>query len=468
MSFLTLYPTESDLISRPDGNLDGDIQGKNIAYTYDVSELNLITKKGNAIPLTEVFQSMEFTEDLYNNFVFGNITIVDPSGGNEKFVFSGGEEIHIKLRKNFSSDGISDILVSRDDFVVTKIRRYTDEENSEYSKYTFELATKAFVKSFKKRVFNSFDEGASIYGIVGQLHARHFSVPGAENIGIEYYNLGITKPLVIPGYTAHKSMQFAAKRLSMQSEKAFLFYERFIPSYKNGNKFTHFFVSLDTLKSQTPTKTIVYSPTLEAFRDIDAGSVLRANKLTKDDGFRHYENMLSGLYFSKITQHDITNQTIVEHNYNIFDSDITKMNGFLAVDRLNLMTNFDENDAPASEKIIPFSNNDVASRHSLIEDYSVDMQATRLQTIQVVISGGNNMLGVGDVVNFRCRSKIFNSDNNSRYIEDKVFSGKYLITAAKHYISKVDGYQKRLELSRESLNINLDDIFSFKSDLIQD
>jgi hypothetical protein len=457
----TIDPTEYDLISRSPENSDGDIQNRDISYNYELVDLNIVNKRGDVIPLLEVFSSVEFTEDLFNNFVFGNITIIDPSAGDEKFVFSGGEEVHIKIRKTYASDGISDILVSRDDFVITKIKGYVDEEVSEYSKYTFEIATKAFVKSFKKRVYKSWPGLSSYNKILNEIFEEYLAVPGADNIAIEEIYQGTQKNFLIPGYTPHKSMQFIMKRAGAGTQNAFLFYDRFLPSYYGGRKYNHFVMSLDTLRKQTPTKTIVYSPTLDNFRGLDSGSVLRASSFSRGDGFSHFENMSAGLYNSKITEHDLLYQTIKENTYNIFEDDETKMNLFLAADRLNLMTNFDTDEHPA-ERFVPAS----GVRAEFVESY-IAMLRVRMQTIQTVIDGGNNMLGVGDVVNFKCRSKIFDEHSNSRYIEDKVFSGKYLITAAKHYIDR-NSYQKRLELSRESLNINLDSIFSFTSDLIQD
>ena len=455
----TINPDEYNLISRSDENADGDIRDKDIAYNYDLVDLNIINKRGDVIPLLEVYSSVEFTEDLFNNFVFGNITIVDPSGGDEKFVFSGGEEIHIKIRKNFASDGISDILISRDDFVVTKIKGYVDEEVSEYSKYTFEIATKAFVKSFKKRVYKSWNPNTSFATALNEIYSENLAVPGADNIAVEKIDTGTKEVLNIPGYTGHKAMQFIAKRASDESGM-YLFYDRFLPSYYEGRKYNHFVMNLNTLKKQTATKTIVYSPSLEAFRDLDSGSVLRANSFSRGNGFKHYENMLGGLYSSRITEHDIMNQVIKENDYNIFSDNEEKMNLFLAADSLNLFTNFGVDEHPG-EKFVPYGNRDD------FVQASIAMLRVRMQTIQTVISGGNNMLGVGDVVNFRCRSKLMDEHSNSRYIEDKLFSGKYLITAVKHYLDR-NSYQKRLELSRESLNINLDDIFTFKSDLIQD
>lgn len=452
-----INPNEYNLISRSDENLDGDILSQDVAGNYKLDSINIINKRGDVIPLIEVFQSIEFSEDIFNNFVFGSVTIVDPSAGDEKFVFSGGEEVHIKIRKNSSSDGISDILVSRDDFVVTKIKGYVDEEVSEYAKYTFEIATKAFIKSQKKRVFRSWGSNYSFPNIFNEIYNESLAVPGADNIAVEDIAYGTRDSMVIPGYSAHKAMQFIAKRASRPEDGAYLFYERFIPTYYNGRKYSHFVVSLNSLKNQTAEKTIVYSPALELFKDLDYGSTLRANKFNRGDGFRHYENMIGGLYKSKITEHSLKYQTIKENGYNIFSDDEEKMNMFLGTDSLNMMTSFTNDETPA-ERFVPDGNRD-----DFVQSY-ITMLRVRIQNIQVVINGGNNMLGVGDVVNFRCRSKIYDANSNTRYVEDKIFSGKYLITAVKHFIDR-NSYQKRMELSRESLNINLNNIFTFNSDL---
>ena len=79
----------------------------------------------------------------------------------------------------------------------------------------------------------------------------------------------------------------------------------------------------------------------------------------------------------------------------------------------------------------------------------------------IEIPGGNNKIGVGDVVEVNIPSianKLVNQQN-SLVPNDAVYSGNYMVTAVKHMITKT-AYVKRLEVSRGTFRFDIDKIIA--------
>lgn len=461
MSLFKIDLSQQKYYHQPDSQPDDSIDNQTRQFNYTLEKVILVSKNGDIVDLIEVVDNIELVEGLYQPFVTGKITIVDPSGGTEKFVFSGGEEIHLTVRKNLKSDGIGDLIIARDDLIVTKIESYDDNEATAVVKYTFQLMSKAGAKNSKRRVWRMLPRGTSFSRSLYYIYQEHLSINGVSNLAVDrtFTELGLPKKVAIPGYPPDVAIRFLARRATLDGPR--VFYERIIPSYFEGEKYFHFVADVDNLKSVEPHKTIIYAPALTTFKDIDIGKTLRTTRLHKKSGFDHLKNTVEGVYNSEITTHDIMNQTIRKNSYNIFDEFDSELslNPFIAADKNHLLTNNDVNDYQA-RRFVSSTENDIVDNHEILERYNLKSAMNHLQSIQVQVNGGNNLLGIGDTVLFRTRSKIIESTHANRYIEDKLFSGKYLITATRHRINR-DGYVKQLELSRDSLNIDLETIFTF-------
>ena len=89
-----------------------------IKDTYVLSALFIKIKNGKTISLGNSFNRLEIYEDIFSPSITGKISVYDYVGGIEKFMFTGGETISLRVTKPGDSN---ETLISRDDLIVYEI-----------------------------------------------------------------------------------------------------------------------------------------------------------------------------------------------------------------------------------------------------------------------------------------------------------------------------------------------------------
>jgi hypothetical protein len=443
-------PQGDDAIVDSDVNISSHIGDKVL-----INELDLITVKGIKIDLIPIFNGITLYENLSSAAVSGSIAIRDLQGIIEKFLISGGEELHIKLSKPITNN----ILLWRQDFIVHKITRTNVLDNLS-SVFELQFTTKTFVRSLKRRLFRSF-KNKSYTNCVKEIYKEI-----SDNaISTEDSGLTFNTPFISTGLAPHKAIEYIAKR-SCSKGKFYVFFERVSPisGLFNGVPFSasHFFGSVDKLiedSNKNKIYDIVYSQKLPGVIEPDLGEgTLRASSFVRSAPFSHLDAMMTGFYNSKVTTIDPITQTFNLKKFGYVTKDVS--NDFYSnriMSRDNMFATYDDTkyELPG-EKIVFSSINDPAGREEWLSTNIYGQISKNLMKIEVSVEGGSNDIGAGSIVNFKVPShyrKLLNPEN-PQTPDDIMFSGKYLVTAVRHNIT-FDGYLKTLELSRGSFSFDI-------------
>lgn len=450
MTITTDPEGDGDIVLDKDARIESHIADKVV-----INQLDLITVKGLKVNLISIFNGITIYENLSSAAISGSIVIKDLQGLIEKFLITGGEEIHIKMSKPVSND----ILLWRQDFIVHKITRTTVQDNLS-SVFELQFTTKSFVKSLKRRLFRSF-KNKTYTDCVKEIYKEISD----NTIRTEDAGLTFTTPFISTGLNPHKAIEYITKR-SCSKGKFYVFFERVSPisGTFNGQPFSspHFFGSVDKLiedSSKNKIYDIIYSQKLQgSLEPALSEGVLRTNTFIRSAAFSHLDAMMTGFYNSKITTIDPITQTFNLKKYGYATKNVTGdfyTNRIMSNDNLFAVYDDTKYEMPG-ERIVFSSTNDPAGREEWLSSNIYGQISKNLMKIEVTVEGGTNDIGAGSVVNFKVPShynKLLNPQN-SQIQDDIMFSGKYLVTAVRHNIT-YDRYSKVLELSRGSFSFDV-------------
>ena len=442
-------PEGDDIVANKDTNATNNVAGKII-----FNELTLVTTKGDKINLLPIFGGINLYENISSFAVSGAISIKDSQGLIEKFLITGGEELHIKISKPSN-----DILLWRQDFIVHKISKISVNDNLST---TFELmfTTKTFIRSLKRRLFKSF-KNKSYADCVKEIYKEISD----NTISVEDPKLTFSTPFISTGLNPHKAIEYITKR-SCSKNKFFVCFERVSPitgTIDNAPvSAPHFFGSVDKLiedSNKNQIYTIAYSEKIGSTLEQTLGPyTIRTNTFVRSLAFNHLDAMLTGFYNSKITTIDPITQTFNLKKYGYTTSSVT---GDFYTNRLMTSDNFfstydDTKYELPGEKIVFSSYNDPSGREEWLSTNVYGQVSKNLFKIEVNVEGGTNNIGAGTIVNFKVPSHYRKNLNpgSSQIPDDIMYSGKYLVTAIRHTID-FDSYTKVLELSRGSFNFDM-------------
>lgn len=461
------------------GNLGlntGGIGGKVI-----VNAVTLTTNKGDVVSLIGRYKQITINESIFSSAIEGNIVLSDTSGFFEQYVLCGGETITLI----FSDKTNKEIIIGRADLVVHRISESPIDKISLTNTYTLFFTSKNYVRSLKKRVFKSY-KNRTLSQIVKEIYSYTVE-PGKENVHLinifDSSSVNIKdKPFISTGLSPYKAIEYLSKRAcgspteSSYGGKFFVFFERLIPSVgPNNTIYSHHFGSVNQLIKGADFKTgttrpiynIVYVPNRFGNIESNKPNTLRTSKVVKLSGFNHIDAMMTGLYSSRITAIDPITKTY--NKFGIFYDSLSVVGDFynqplLPEGSIFATYNRDGAEVPEvpGEKLI-FSSTDTNNYHaefitkfSWLPSHIVGQISKNLFKIRVTIDGGTNAISVGNIINFRIVSHVRKTlDPQNPFIEDdRIYSGKYLVTDIKHTIVG-DDYLKEVDLARGTSKINL-------------
>lgn len=457
---------ESSTSSSTPINIDEDnIQSGDIIGKVIVKDLVLIQKNGNEISLTSVYSILELFEDIYATNISGKIGINDGYGGLEKFYISGGEKLRIQLVKPTNKETV----VFRDDLIVYRVsgNEVTDTLNTNY---TLHFVSESYVRSSKKRLYKSYKNKK-----IDEIASEIYSEMSSQQLGVENtLNIGLDKPYVCTGSTPIKSLQNIAKRASSYG-RFYTFFERLNPLSGDtfgGQRFAnyHMLYSFEKLKETNGSVyRIKYAPkTNESLIVNQTGDgVIRASQYFILDNFNHMDNMLAGIYKSRITTLDyIARKYSVKNMGTISPTDANESDFYNnpILDNKNLFSSYNNQNEFPGEKLVTKTQNDIVEKDKWLSKSLYGYALPALFKIQVLIDGSTNKLSVGDTVNFSVASKFRQNSLDSSYVHlDEMYSGYYIVLSIRHTIA-AGTYSKRVELGRGTLPVNLDEKFVSTSD----
>jgi len=453
MSMLN-FPTTQGYDNQDFTNQSSTVEHFQGTYTLDVLRIKL--KNGQVVELGTVFTEFEVFEDVFKYSIEGRVRIKDFVGGIEKFLITGGEEITIRLLK---PNGNNEVIVSRDDLIVTRISQIVVNQGNSKT-YDLFFNSRATVNSMKKKVFKSYGRDRNMQSVVKKL----FSEMDAkiENLSIIENNIALNNPFDSTGMRPLEAINFLAKRACVSGDYC-LFFERFASNPTE--KFTHMFVGFNTLKDfwskNNSIPQIKYEPNVSKVGYINFSeneSIVFTSYIRFEPNFDHMSNTKAGFYNSRIRALDLISQSYNDTEINYKKEPEENLNTIYRnkfIDENNIFNSYDET---TIERLIVSPKNDTILRKEEWLKYdtygaviNTEMRAT------VEISGGSNKIGAGSLVDLSipsAASKTLRLESPVAH-EDQVYSGKYMVTAVKHFITPKT-YNKTLELSRGSLRFDID------------
>lgn len=420
-----------------------------VKESYNLQELSLTIKNGTKINLIEVLRSMEIYEDIFSKSIHGFVEINDIAGGLSKFMITGGETINLVVLKPVPS---SEIIINRTDLIVHQISKVqVNDFNSMI--YKLQFIPRSSVNAQKKRIYSSLNSSRSIQDIIGNIYSQ---IESTDKIFNKTSNLPILeKSFFSPGYTPYEAIDNLTKR-ACQNGDYYLFFER-LNKISNSR---HIFASLNNLRNfwtnEAGIPDILYQPNMMSNVVKENEKALFASSVELQDNYDHINNMNAGFYNSRIRVLDLINRQHYDVNINY-----SKIQDQIGEPKLlnneNIFLQYDlSNEIPGERLLVRAFNDVLQDKSSWIKSEvygSIIMSSIR---INVDISGGNNLIGVGNLVNLRMPSFYAKSLNLESSImpDDGVYAGKYIVTAVKHVFSP-SYYTKRMELSKDHGKINM-------------
>lgn len=430
--------------------------GVHFQGTYTLDTLRIKLKNEQIVELGNVFTEIEVFEDVFKYSIEGRIRIKDYVGGIEKFILTGGEEIAIRALK---PNGQNEIILSRDDLIVTHLSPVVFTQNNDRT-YDLFFKSKSSVNSMKKKVFKSFGSDRSLSSVVKKLFSEIDT--STSNLTITGSDIFLNNAYICPGKRPLDAINMLAKRACVNGDY-FLFFERF--ARNPSENFTHVFIGFNTLKDfwskNASIPKITYEPNTSKVNYIDeteSESNVSTFYVRLEQNFDHMAFTKSGFYNSRIRTLDLINQNYSDTKIdyiNESEDNLKTIYDNRFIDSKNIFAKYD---STTIERLIVKPRSDAITNKN--EWLKYDTYGSVLNSgirVVVQVSGATNKISAGSLVELSIPSQASKTIRYESPVphEDQVYSGKYMVTAARHYLTP-KSYNKTLELSRGSLRFDID------------
>lgn len=431
--------------------------GTRINNTYGLHELFLTIKDGRKISLLETLSTMVIYEDVFSNAINGYIEIVDSVSGLSKFYITGGETLSMKILKPAPS---SEIIFTRNDFIIHEISKVSmDDVNS--LKYRLFFVSKAGIIDKKKRIYKAFTKEKKMSEVVSKLYSQVGSPSDISlNIEDEDTKVKLEKTFLCPGYTPFEAIDYLVKRTSYSGDY-YMFFERLIKFREKTHVFAGFNFLTGHWRGIDYVPNIMYQPQLSHVTAQDS-RYLKASSVEIQNNFSHAGNMMMGFYNSRLRMVDPLTRRFTDAKLNYKDiRNASKDSKFLTDD--NIFMNYDDSypELPGERLMIRPRHDILANKNQWVRNDVY--QSVLLSTIRVnvEISGADNLISAGNMVNLTVPDLQDKNDDYSATVvrPDSVYSGAYFVTAVQHTFT-ISGYTKKLELSKDSGRLNIQNLIA--------
>ena len=393
--------------------------------------------KGDSAEMSGIIKGLSIWESIYNNCMFGNITIEDGTGMVEAngIVGSGLEEVHFdiltpntsslktsNLEKEFKVDSISG---------GTKTAKTTTYNIGISSPYLFTNNKKLISRSFQKMTASEIAEyvGMNIMEF-GSFVWTDFTVSPSLH----------EKNMVVPNWNPFQLLNFLARNsVSAEGESNYLFFEN-----NDGFKF----VTVDELKGGDIMRAFTLKDMPMKIGEGPEGFTIDSSMMEKYSEQTRFDisgGQVTGRYGASILTHNILEKSLESYEVE-YDGEKDKVMA--------------EGIGLNGPKDSPYADYNVWQRNGFMSAnglYAIhdkgekshyphyDMKKTEMKanTIKFDVPGDSNCWA-GDVVLLRVPTNIRSHD----VPEDQYMTGKWLVTAIHHKINTA-GYTMTLECMKD-------------------
>lgn len=377
-----------------------------------IAEIILYSSKNERIPLTSMYSELNLYEDIYSNFVSGNLSIIDTVGVLPKFEVIGYETLTIKIRANNK-------VIDLDFFVYSITNRVSVNESSNYYLLNF-LSYEAIIDS-RIAVSERFD--GSYTDMAAELFKRYESKKTLKTT-TEASRTSFISPLWHPSKTFNTLSQRA---VSEAGACDFFFYETIFDGFR--------FASLSALRESQKDSIKSYNYTImNAGQSEDTGNIRDYEIIQSFDSLT---NTLKGGVASHGYFLDINRKTVLDRtfSYNEYKGEITY------IPKTDL-TNKSPSDIPDSYQIVGYESSglydgSLNTKTQFPENWQ-QKRIAELANYQNVCLRltlfGDITLKAGDTIKVNIPQGAM--PNRSDNPLDEVISGLYYITSIRQMINK--------------------------------
>jgi len=419
-------------------------ESNSIRFVGDVSiqDVSIVTSAGLTQNITNQVMAIELYEDLYSPFTTGIINVNDSFDFISVLPFIGEEYVNISI---FTPSMEKDNSI-KDQYYIYKVSNRTIV-NLRTQVYQLHFISKEAIVDMNKK--NSKAYAGNIGDIVKQLCTE--KIDGLESTkSINVDDTSNATKFIANYWSPVKSINYLCDRaVSKSNASNYVFFE---------NRRGLNFASLDILYQQPVYQDFTYDSYSRDYRP-DGTTIInldrdykRISNIEIPTVYDYTQRLLAGTYGSKIISHDLTTKRFLSIDYKM-EQEFTEqihLNAFPIV----------------SNKNIALPNAVIVNNTRSYGSYNGYTDITNFKTIQKRLSrlGQANATTVNITVPGRSDytvGTIISLDLNKLQpiekkddAQDKVFSGKYIVTAINHYIDR-SGHECTMECAKDSYLFDL-------------
>lgn len=404
--------------------------------SFLLTGISLINSSGGSVPLNDYLLDFTIREDLFSNMMTAEITLMDVNNLAGVFPIIGNEQVVAVFKTpKFSNREI------KASFTCVKIRDKVLTSPAKAQGYHLTLMSASAIGGTNKKISGSYS--GKISEIIKDVLDESLDAKVDTFISDTEGKFKLTFPFMSP----YQAVAVAAKKAYYKRkdfiDTNFLFYETL-----DGLNFK----SLYEIKNQEPVTEINYYPTNVEIGAVSEQSFNSGELLEVHKSFNRVSEMSVGTYRSAITKYDLTNKEIQASVVGFEDIDVES-------NRLNKHT-LTPDEMIYNRKgftvnhVVPhqaYAHDDIEDNSKAYETFAyrvMDFMRSNSNKITIRVAG-NSDLSVGQTIYLDCpKPQVEQKDASDK--SDPVISGKYIISAINHVLTKQD-YYCNMELIKDSV-----------------
>lgn len=429
--------------------------GINQAIDFRLDDATLIGSSGRSVDIRPLIEELNIYEDIFSPCITGNFIVTDSNNLINKLPLAGFEYVSLSFTKPSQKISFSKIF---------RIYKITDrKQNSDQNEfYTIHFCSEEFILNESIRVSKTY-QAKSIHDIVQDITKNYLKIDSTKFPTTQLFETTGTHNITIPNWRPFYAINWLS-RMALSANyngASYVFFE-------NRNGF--YFIPIEELCKKSPIQQLLNSKIRLGFEtDKTASDIQSASESVTEYEFHSTfdipKNISSGTYAGTLISVDPIRQRIT--NVQLTAESIFPKTSHLNKNNLISHT-LTRRDLPVDQEFQSFYrvypttlghdklayNSSTGLHANQVEQWLLqrNMYLSGLHTNRLNVSvPGNVALTVGETVDVRFPA--IESQTSVREF-DKLYSGKYLITALRHSINKFS-HLCYLEISKDSSEVGI-------------
>jgi hypothetical protein len=413
------------------------------AGDVNIERINVISNNGTYQDITNQVLSIQIFEDMFSPFITGTIVIKDSLDLVNLFPFVGEESIELRLSTPTLKEGN---INSK--FYIYKLTN-RDMLGDRAVAYEIHFTSTDTIVDLNKSISSTFS---------GKVSDIAKTLLTDKNTGLQVEkNYVVEETSNKTKYTSNfwspiKNLYYIADTaVNKNGSPTYMFFE---------NRDGYNFVSFESLTQQPVLQNFVYD---NYIRDVlpGAGNIKnvdedfkRINTITIPTAFDYISRVREGMFGSRQYTYDISSKKVGSTVFDILDnySKRKHLNQF-SLASTKAVYRYNSNVSWKPKYYSNFSGIGDATNANIVQERRSVLKQIESTKLEIIVPGRFDYT-IGKKVNLKL-NKVEPISKNDKDIEDKMFSGNYIISAINHYIDR-ERHECTMELMKDSLTLNLD------------